>query len=78
MAEAAYAVGPTLLRALRLLSSIFSEFFVPCFSAGPKPSAPVRVPKEGFLFPVSARDPNSAGPQRVQGSQKRSPRPPKV
>ena len=26
----------------------------------------------GFLFPVSARDPNSAGPQRVQGRQKRS------
>ena len=26
----------------------------------------------GFLFPVSARDPNSAGPQRVQGPQKRS------
>jgi uncharacterized membrane protein len=38
MAEAAYAAGPALLgpRAARLLSSMFSEFFVPCFIAGPK------------------------------------------
>jgi hypothetical protein len=29
-----------------------------------------RRPKPVFLFPVSARDPNSAGPQRVQGPQR--------
>ena len=29
-----------------------------------------RSPKLVFLFPVSARDPNSAGPQRVQGPQR--------
>jgi hypothetical protein len=28
----------------------------------------------GFLFPVSARDPKSVGPQRVQGPQKQSPK----
>ena len=28
----------------------------------------------GFLFPVSARDPNSAGPQRVQGPRSEAPK----
>jgi hypothetical protein len=35
MAEAAYAAGPALLGAPRPLSSIFPEFFVSYFSAGP-------------------------------------------
>ena len=58
--------------------------FVPCFSVsarGPKEPKVLRKsqapkfkkPETGFLFPVSAQDPNSAGPQRVQGPQKRSP-----
>ena len=34
---AAYAAGPALLGASRLLSSIFSEFFVSCFSAFSSP-----------------------------------------
>jgi hypothetical protein len=112
MAEAAYATGPALLGAPRFSLLLFSEFFVPCFSAGPmqtirqcgapkSPSPPKnsRPPKIGpkrfhlflvlvfqrgapnspkspenvigpksagpqtiFLFPVLARDPNSAGP----------------
>ena len=65
-AEAAYATGPALLRTPRLLSSIFSDFFVLCFSARPKQCASAG-PETFFLFPVSAQDPNSAGPQRVQG-----------
>ena len=37
MAEAAYATGPALLRGPRFSLLFFlSEFFVPCFSAGPK------------------------------------------
>ena len=58
--------------------------FVSCFSVsarGPKEPKVLRKsqapkfkkPETGFLFPVSAQDPNSAGPQRVQGPQKRSP-----
>ena len=49
MAEAAYATGPALLGAPRLLSSIFSEFFVPCFRAGAKQCAsagPQRDPQK--------------------------------
>jgi hypothetical protein len=83
MAEAAYAAGPTLLVAPRPLSSIFSEFFVSCFSAGPKQSAsagPQRAQvhqnfkseaaKSGAsnVFPLFQYF--SAGPQRAQGPQK--------
>jgi hypothetical protein len=39
MAEAAYAAGPALLGAPRLLSSIFPRIFVPCFIAGPNQCA---------------------------------------
>ena len=80
MAEAAYATGPALLGAPRFSLLFFSEFFVPCFSAGPmqtmrqcgapkSPKSPENVigpksagPQTIFLFPVLARDPNSAGP----------------
>jgi hypothetical protein len=45
MAEAAYATGPALLGAARLLSSIFSDFFCSLFQRGaPKnPSPPENV-----------------------------------
>ena len=40
-----------------------------------KNSRPQRAgPQTVFLFPVSGRDPNSAGPQRVHGPQKRNPK----
>ena len=117
MAEAAYAAGPALLGAPRLLSSIFPRIFYsllvvsvrgpkepkstrkreapnaflypvsvfqrghqraqgPQKTSGPriKKSIPQRAgPQTVFLFPVSGRDPNSAGPQRVHGPQKRNP-----
>ena len=41
MAEAAYATGPALLGAPRFSLLFFSEFFVFCFSAGPKQCARV-------------------------------------
>ena len=118
MAEAAYAAGPALLRAPRLLSSIFPRIFYsllvvsvrgpkepkstrkrevpnaflypvsvfqrghqraqgPQKTSGPriKKSRPQRAgPQTVFLFPVSGRDPNSAGAQRVHGPQKRNPK----
>ena len=118
MAEAAYAAGPALLGAPRLLSSIFPRIFYsllvvsvrgpkepkstrkreapnaflypvsvfqrghqraqgPQKTSGPriKNSRPQRTgPQTVFLFPVSGRDPNSAGPQRVHGPQKRNPK----
>jgi hypothetical protein len=46
MAEAAYATGPALLGAPRLLSSIFSRIFLFHFSVRDQNSAPVRGPKE--------------------------------
>jgi hypothetical protein len=129
MAEAAYATGPALLGAPRLITLFyFSRIFLFHVSVRDPNSAPVRGPKEPkssrkreapkfkkrgpiklgpklfpvsvfqrgapksprssvrkrqapkfknrgpnsrvetvFLFPVSAQDPNSAGPQRVQG-----------
>ena len=73
MAEAAYATGPALLGAPRLLSSIFSEFLFPCFSARPKQcvsAGPYRAqvrphqagPKRFFVpcFSVSAWGPKES------------------
>jgi hypothetical protein len=75
MAEAAYATGPALLGAPRLLSSIFSEFFCSLFqrrapiAKNPSPPENVRpqnlkseAPKSGaqnVFFSVSARAPKS-------------------
>jgi hypothetical protein len=84
MAEAAYAAGPALLRALRLLSSIFSEYFVPSFSAGPKQCASAgpqraQVPQNLTSEPPKSGAPNvffcsqfQRGAQRAQGPQKTS------
>jgi hypothetical protein len=46
MAEAAYATGPALLGAPRLLSSIFSEFFYSMFQCEIQTVRQVRGPKE--------------------------------
>jgi hypothetical protein len=46
MAEAAYATGPALLGAPRLLSSIFPRIFLFHVSVRDPNSAPVRGPKE--------------------------------
>ena len=66
---------------IKLGPNVFCSLFQ-CFSAGPqraqgpqKTSGPkiqksrsqIAGPETVFLFPVSAQDPNSAGPQRVQG-----------
>jgi hypothetical protein len=84
MAEAAYTSSPALLRALRLPSSIFSEFFVPCFSAGPKQCASAgpqraQVPHNLTSEPPKSGAPNGVfcsqfqrGAQRAQGPQKTS------
>jgi hypothetical protein len=88
MAEAAYATGPALLGAPRFwgprasLFYFFSEFFVPCFSAGPKQCASARPQRT--QVPQKTRGPKksarpkcfhfvpcfSAGPQRAQGPRK--------
>jgi hypothetical protein len=82
MAEAAYATGPALLGAPRFSLLAFSEFFVPCFSAGPKQCASARPQRT--QVPQKTRGPKksarpkcflfvpcfSAGPQGAQGPRK--------
>jgi hypothetical protein len=60
------------------------RFFGPCFSGGSQraqgpqkrqaPKFKTRGPKRFFWFPVSARDPNNAGLERVQGPQNGAPK----
>ena len=74
MAEAAYAAGPALLGAPRLLSSIFPRIFYSLLAVsvrGPKePKSPrKREALNAFLYPVSVFQ---RGHQRAQGPQKTS------
>ena len=79
MAEAAYAAGTTLLGGPRLLSSIISEFFVPCFGVGLKQCA--SAGPQGAQVPRKREAPNKIENVSVGSKQRgapKSPRPPKT